>query len=95
MYRCIIWQQIKSAVETNERISGCVLQIPLQFSMLIAAHRTQIVPKSDQINSAVRVEPTRENVSSPSILVQNAASTIISEELGCDVCISSGVVYNF
>ena len=44
------------AVETHERISGCVLQIPLLILMLIAPHRTQIVPKSDQIKSAVQAE---------------------------------------
>ena len=75
------------AVETHERISGCVLQIPLLILMLIAPHRTQIVPKSDQIKSAVLVEQTRENVSKPPISVQNAASSILSELLGCDVYI--------
>ena len=72
------------AVETHERISGCVLQIPLLILMLIAPHRLKLVPKLGQIKSAVRVEQTRENVSKLPILVQNAASSILSELLGCD-----------
>ena len=80
---------------THERISGCVLQIPLLILMLIAPHRTQIVPKSDQIKSAVQAERTRENVSKPPILVKKAASSILVEVLGCDVFIYSGFMYNF
>ena len=48
--------------------------------MPIAAHRTQIVLKSDRIKSAVRgVQQTRENDLKPPILLQKAASTIFSE----------------
>ena len=72
--------QIKSAVETQERISGVVLRIPMPILMPIAAHRTQIVLNADRIKSAVRgVEPTRENVSKQTTLLQNAASSILSE----------------
>ena len=72
--------QIKSAVETQEWVSGGILQVPLSLLMPIAAHRTQIVLKSDRIKSAVRgVQQTRENDLKPPILLQNAASTIFSE----------------
>ena len=71
---------IKSAVETQERISERVLRIPLPILIPIAAHRTQIVLKSGRNKRAVRrVEQTRENVSKPPILLQNPASTILSE----------------